>query len=162
MRASIELELLRDIFWQPLNLSRVVAVSNVSHRNGSLMQTHTDTHSELSRTLAAEDVRRGDYVSLLHEIVELPSYYWSCDAWTHPPEELVRLRWRTADCGLPLKVKAVCLPFVFVKKPCGEHRTLDVRHHALVRLTRTYGRAVWKALSKKDPDRQNGLAAALV
>jgi hypothetical protein len=126
------------------------------------MQTPSDTNSELSRTLAAEDVRRGDYVSILHEIVELPSYYWNCEAWTHPPEQPVRLRWRTADCGLPLKVKAVCLPFVFVKKPCGEHRTLDVRQHALVRLTRAYGRAVWKALSKQNTERQGRLAAALI
>jgi hypothetical protein len=110
------------------------------------MQTRIEPTSELSRTLAAEDVRPGDYVSILHEVIEVPSYFWLCDGWSLPPDELVRLKCRTHDCGTPLKVKAVCLPFVFVKKPCGQHRTLDVRQHALVRLSPKYGRTVWKTL----------------
>jgi hypothetical protein len=101
-----------------------------------------------ARSLAPEDLRAGDYVSLDYEILELPSFFWCCDPQLLPPAEPVRMPWQTADCGLPLKVKAVCLPYVFVKKSCGQHRTLDVRRHRLVRLAPEYAQIVWKAMSK--------------
>ena len=113
------------------------------------MKMQTEANSELSKSLAAEDVRRGDFVSILYEIQDVPSFLWSCDAHFLPPDEPVRMKWRTSDCGTPLKVKAVCLPFVFVKKPCGEHCTLDVRQHCLVRLSPHYARTVWKTLNKQ-------------
>jgi hypothetical protein len=115
----------------------------------SQMPIQTETATALSQTLAPEDVRRGDFVSILYEIVEFPSFFWSCDGWALAPEELIRLKWRSADGGTPLKVKAVCLPYVFVKKPCGEHCAIDLRRHALVRLTPEYGRTVWKTLGKQ-------------
>ena len=60
----------------------------------------------------------------------------------------------TDDCGLPLKVKAICLPFVFVKKPCGKHRTLDFRQQRLVR-SPDYASVVWKTLSKESRARRD-------
>ena len=105
--------------------------------------------TQVSRVLAAEDLRRGDFVSILHEIVEFPSFWWGCDPQLHPPNEPVRMQCHSSESGTPLKVKAICLPFVFVKKPCGEHRTLDVRQHRLVRLSGGYARPVWKAVSKQ-------------
>jgi len=103
----------------------------------------------LSTSLAPEDIGTGDFVSILYELLEVPSYFWSCDAQLLPPSEPIRMQWRTADCGTPLKVKAVCLPFIFVKHPSGQHRTLDIRQHRLVRLTPEYARTVWKTMSKK-------------
>ena len=113
------------------------------------MKTETQSNNDLSKTLAAEDVRCGDFVSVLYEIIDVPSYMWSCDSHVLPPDQPVRLKWRTNACGVPLKVKAISLPFVYVRKPCGEHCTLDLRQHALVRLGRTYARTVWKTMSKK-------------
>jgi hypothetical protein len=112
-------------------------------------QVDTDSKSVVARSLAPEDVRCGDFVSILYEIVELPSYLWDCDSQLLPPAEPVRMQWRGTGGGTPLKVKAVCLPFVFVKLPCGKHGTLDVRQHQLVRLSPAYARPVWKALSKQ-------------
>jgi hypothetical protein len=117
------------------------------------MNNETTNDSELSKTLAAEDVRRGDFVSILYEVIELPSYLWFNDSYVLPPDEPVRMKWRTSDCGTPLKVKAVCLPFIFVKKPCGSHRTLDVRQHRLIRLSDHYAKTVWKAMSKQNTTR---------
>ena len=57
--------------------------------------------------------------------------------------------WRPDDAGTPLKVKAICLPFVFVKAPNGEGRILDMRRCHLVRLSSDYARSVWKALKKQ-------------
>src|SRR5262245_13135691 len=109
----------------------------------------TSCETYVSRSLAAEDLRCGDFVSILHEIIEYPSFWWSCDPQLHPPSEPVRMQCLSRDCGTPLKVKAICLPFVFVKKPCGGHRTLDMRQHRLVRLNAEYAQAVWKSMSKQ-------------
>ncbi|MHC4403155.1 MAG: hypothetical protein ACYTG0_26125 [Planctomycetota bacterium] len=88
-------------------------------------------------------------MSILNEFVEFPSYLWCCDLPLLAPNEPVRVqRWAT-DEGTPLKVKAICLPFVFVKAPSGHHRTLDVRQCQLVRLNPAYARMAWKALRKK-------------
>ena len=102
----------------------------------------------VARSLAAEDLRCGDFVGILHETVELPSYHWTCDGSLLPPDELIRIVYRPTEGGTPLKVKAICLPFVFVKHPSGQHQTLDVRRHQLVRLNGAYARLVWKTMSK--------------
>jgi hypothetical protein len=104
--------------------------------------------ASLARSLAAEDLRCGDFVGILNETIELPSYHWRSDGQLLPPDELVRIVYRPAEGGTPLKVKAICLPFVFVKHPSGQHQTLDVRRQQLVRLTKSYARLVWKTLTK--------------
>lgn len=126
-----------------------------------MMKTETPSTTDLSRPLAAEDVRCGDFVAVLYEIIDVPSYMWTCDSHLLPPDKPVRLKWWTSDCGIPLKVKAISLPFVYVRKPCGEHCTLDVRQHHLVRLGRSYARTVWKTMSKKAKTARDALAAIL-
>jgi hypothetical protein len=110
--------------------------------------TSTSSDSYVSRSLAPEDLRCGDFVAILQEIDEWPSFFWHCDAQLLPPNEPVRLARRGSDGGTPLKVKAICLPFVFVKNPCGQHCVLDVRQHRLARLNEEYARTVWKAMRK--------------
>src|SRR5436305_1985225 len=112
----------------------------------------------LARPLAPEDLRRGDFVGILHEVMELPSWFWSCDSHVLPPHEPVRVTYRSDHGGTPLKVKALCLPFVFVKLPSGQHRTLDVRQHQLVRLDGRYARIVWKTMSKQASSRIGAVA----
>ena len=102
----------------------------------------------VARSLAAEDLRCGDFVGILHETLELPSFHWTCDGQLLPPDELVRITYQPVEGGTPLKVKAICLPFIFVKHPSGEHKTLDVRRQQLVRLNRSYARLVWKTFAK--------------
>jgi hypothetical protein len=114
----------------------------------------TNCETYVSKSLAAEDLKCGDFVAVLQEIVECPSFLWSCDPQLLPPGELVRLICRGSEGGTPLKVKAICLPFVFVKRPCGSHATLDVRQHRLVRLSDNYARAVWKATKRGAPRRR--------
>jgi len=111
-------------------------------------QVSTTTESYACRSLAAEDLRRGDFVSIVQEIVEFPSFWWDCDGHLLPPAEPVRLSCLSSDGGTPLKVKAICLPFVFVKNPSGQHRALNIRRHRLARLSREYAEQVWKAMRK--------------
>ena len=62
------------------------------------------------------------------------------------PHELVRLRIIPKTAGYPLRVIAICLPFVYAKTPSGKTVTIDARRTQLVRLHRTCAKAIWKEL----------------
>ena len=102
----------------------------------------------LASMVAPEDLQLGDFVTLLNILCELPSYLWCADATTLPIDEPVRIRLIPASAGKPLKVQAICLPFVLVKKPSGKQRTLDLRQCRLARLDRSFATATWKAGKK--------------
>jgi hypothetical protein len=110
----------------------------------------TETHSQLEPTVAAtiagEDLACGDFVARLNETNELPSFLWDSCGASLSPYELVRLKIIPASAGDPLKVIAVCLPFVYAKAPRGETVTIDTRRTQLVRLHRKSAKVVWKAL----------------
>ncbi|WP_182871445.1 hypothetical protein [Stieleria mannarensis] len=114
------------------------------------MKATTDTPSctTVAARIAGEDIKPGDYVSVLNEIVELPSFLWSCSAASLPVEDPVRIRYMPDEAGQPFKVVAVCLPFVYAKRPKGGITTFDTRQHQLVRLDRRNGRSVWKQIKK--------------
>jgi hypothetical protein len=116
----------------------------------------TSAEATLAKPLAPEDVRPGDFVAVLHEIAELPSFYWCADAGFHPRDELVRIRYIPSSEALPLKVKSVCLPFVLVKAPRGERRTLDLRKCRLARLDRAYASNAWQLYKKAIKKRSRG------
>lgn len=105
--------------------------------------------SSLAATVAPEDLRRGQFVAVLSEIIELPSFLWTETFCGH--SELVRIRYLPTENRVPLKVKAICLPYVFVKLPCGQHKTIDVRLASLVRLDKSYAKAVWKTFRPQQP-----------
>ena len=75
--------------------------------------------------------------------------FWPNHSHQLTPSEPVRIQQKASDGGIPLKVKAICLPFVFVKLPDGQHKMLDVRRQYLVRLSPGFARPVWKAMSKQ-------------
>jgi hypothetical protein len=99
-------------------------------------------------SVAAEDLKRGEFVAVLSQIVEFPSFLWS-HCLPSEQGEVVRIRCTPADTGVPLKVKAICLPYVFVKPPTGPCHTIDVRHVQLVRLNERYAKLVWKNVRKQ-------------
>ena len=99
----------------------------------------------LAKTLAPEDIRPGDFVALLHEVAELPSFFWCGDAPLESSEQPIRMQFIPEDSGLPLRVKSICLPFVLVRQANGQRQTLDIRRSRLARLDAGYARAAWKA-----------------
>ncbi|NUQ66641.1 MAG: hypothetical protein HUU20_29615 [Pirellulales bacterium] len=107
-------------------------------------------------TVAGEDLACGDYVSLLNETVDMPSYFW--DGWgaSLSPEELVRLRLIPDRAGQPLRVIAICLPFVYAKTPNGEMVILDTRRMQLVRLDRKCAKLVWRELRQAPRESKGG------
>jgi len=102
--------------------------------------------STAAATVAGEDLACGDYVSLLNETVDFPSFLWDACGACLSPHELVRLRLIPENTGQPLKVIAICLPFVYAKTPRGEVATLDTRRAQLVRLDRKCAKLIWKEI----------------
>jgi hypothetical protein len=96
--------------------------------------------------VAGEDIQPGDFLTLSSELVELPSYLWSCESTSITNDEPVRIRYIPSEAGEPLKVIAICLPFVYAKQAKGATRILDIRQHQLVKLDAWVGRKVWKRL----------------
>jgi len=122
----------------------VLAPKIVRRRMTMRTSTRISHDSQLAKSLAAEDVRCGDVVAILDMVYEFPSFLWNCDAHVLAPHEPVRVRLRGRRTGEPLRVEAICLPYVLVKTPGGRHATIDVRQCRLVRLTDGYARKTWK------------------
>ena len=112
------------------------------------MKTETKVQTAVAARIAGEDIKPGDFVTILNEIIELPSFLWSCSGFSLPMDEPVCTRFMPRDAGLPLKVVTVCLPFVYAKRPRGGLATFDTRRQQLVRLDSKSGRVVWKRLRK--------------
>lgn len=107
------------------------------------VKLETTREISLAATVAPEDLRPGDFISVLNETFELPSFLWA-DSPIAGRDELVRIRCCASGAGAPLKVKAICLPFVFVKTSHGFAYAVDVRRVQLVRLQKQYVKASWK------------------
>ncbi|TWT29334.1 hypothetical protein KOR34_52440 [Posidoniimonas corsicana] len=103
----------------------------------------------VAKPIAAEDLRAGEYVAVLNEVVEYASFLWCCDSSLLQPDEPVRVTFRPQSPAAPLRIKAVCLPFVAVKTACGKTATLDVRSCQLVRLDNRFAREAKRAYGAK-------------
>lgn len=103
---------------------------------------------QLAACVAPEDIHCGDYLAILSRIEEYPSFFWCCDADSIEPHETVRVRYNDSRSGVPLKVKAICLPFVFVELPNKTHHSIDVRIHQFARLQHEYAKTVVKGLRR--------------
>jgi hypothetical protein len=112
-------------------------------------QSTSQIEPTAAATVAGEDLACGDYVSLLSETVDFPSFFWDCCGAGLSPHELVRLRTIPANAGHPLKVIAICLPFVYAKTPGGDVATVDTRQAQLVRLHRKCAKVIWKELRSR-------------
>jgi hypothetical protein len=115
------------------------------------MKLRTPLQPEMSTaaTIAGEDLAVGDYVAVLNEMVCFPSFLWDGCGASLSPYELVRLKIIPDTAGHPLRVVAVCLPFVYAKTPSGETSTFDTRRVQLVKLHRKCAKVIWKKLHLK-------------
>lgn len=104
----------------------------------------------------------GDYVAVLHEIVEFPPITWT-GAWLVPgSREAIRVQRCPCPTPGPLRVVSVCLPFVLMKDVNGKCRTFDVRLRTFARLGRRYGRKAFERLRKKEPENATPAATGTV
>lgn len=111
--------------------------------------------TELSKQLAPEDVRRGQFVCVLYIIDEtIPFFGGDSSAWGRTePLRYRLLPWRGVR---PMRVIDVCLPYVLVKRADGYHQTLDVRQHRLARVSERFGRMAFKR-AKADEKRRKAV-----
>jgi hypothetical protein len=104
----------------------------------------------VARTIAPDDLVKGQFVAVLRETNEYPSFFWMDeDLGSGERCEPVRMTVLPSSPGLPLKVKAICLPFVVVKPFKSPPITLDVRSVELVELSAEYVRAARKVRRTK-------------
>jgi hypothetical protein len=123
-------------------------VRSVMNRCQTTRQSN-NAKSGVARCLAPEEIAVGDFVAVLRVVYEVPSFVWNdCDTFADRGE-LVRLAMIPEESSEPLKVKAVCLPFVLVKSRKGQQRGLDIRRFHLARVDSFYARAAWKASKSK-------------
>ncbi len=104
--------------------------------------------ASLCSSLAAEDIRCGTYVVVLHIIEQYMPF--CMDERTKP----ISVRMVPEDEAHPLKVLEVCLPFVTARKPDGSLITLDVRRQELARLDDGYARRLVKRLRAPRPKKR--------
>ncbi len=102
------------------------------------------------RQLAPEDVRLGDYITIMdfgpvcaEQVLSCP---WADDVPADGAEPSASAPPPGVLSGFPARVRAVCLPFVFVKHVDGTHGVWDLRVCRVARLPRRYARCVWREL----------------
>ena len=112
-----------------------------------------DENRKLSKELAPEDVRRGQFVSVLYIIDETVPFSFDADSpWRrNEPLRYKLLPWQGVR---PMRVIDVCLPYVLVKQADGFHQTLDVRQQRLARVSERFGRLAFKR-AKADERKRN-------
>jgi hypothetical protein len=98
--------------------------------------------------LAPEDLCANEYVAVLGCRAEYPSFFWWGDSPGLVPDEPVRIEWSYLSENIPLRIEAICLPFVFVKSPKGKYQTLDICQHRLARLDHRFAKAAWRRLKQ--------------
>jgi len=59
------------------------------------------------------------------------------------------VRWLPCGDVSPMKVIAVCIPYILVKDQYDEARTLDTRRYDLVQVSDAYARKAYKNASSK-------------
>lgn len=101
------------------------------------IQTETGLQT-VSRRLAPEDIRVGNHVTVLRQALELPTFLWCGETSAVDRERPVIYRHTPGNSGEPLKVLAVCLPFVYVENTQCEPATIDVRRSELAELAADY------------------------
>lgn len=98
---------------------------------------------QLARALAPDDYTAGIYIAVLRVRAE----FMPCGMFgeMNADAEPVRVSLMPWDEDLPAAMQVIeyCLPFVFVRKPCGGTMTLDTRRYALVRMSEEFGNAVF-------------------
>ncbi len=118
----------------------------------------TNTENLMARALAPEDIQPGDYVTVLHHVVEHMAAFWELRPGQAP--EVYRLVHLPSGCGVgAARVLEVCLPFVLVRTARGKHRMVDVRQCRLARISAQFGERLFAALEAEKAAEKTGKPA---
>jgi hypothetical protein len=117
------------------------------------LETQERTDAGMARAVAAEDLRAGDYIYVLGELLEMVPLLIDAERWQNP--ESVKLMVLPHSGLEPMKIVEVCLPVLLVKDKSGKCETLDARLFRFARLPDRFGRKVFKRL-RKSAEKQSG------
>ena len=106
-----------------------------------------DTRFEPSRLIGPEDISRGDYVTVSHEIQEYVP--WFSDDFWRGNVDAKRVSTVAERSGRPLRVVGVCQPFVLVQDVRGRHGTVDLRRQRLARLSQAFGEEAFRRMGSE-------------
>ena len=92
------------------------------------------------RIRSPEDIRPGDFIAVTHTRFELiPDNLEPMLGGTEI--EPIRLTALPNEAGTPMKVIALCLPFVIGETAYAARVVVDTRRHALIRVSEDYAMA---------------------
>ena len=115
-----------------------------------------DPNLAAARPLHPEDICVGDDVALYRVSYEWPSFLWCCaDPSTLPPEQPVRITAYPGGEPQPMRVRAICLPFVVCRLANGDHSTFDIRQIQLARLDRQFAKFARRAIQSQNRKNRN-------
>ena len=110
-----------------------------------------DSQLSASRRVHPEELAVGDYVALKAVSYEYPSFLWcGADPVTLPPDQPVRITFLPHRDNAPLKVTAICLPFILCSTHNSGEKLFDLRKTQFVKLDSDFARAARKALSRQE------------
>ncbi|MEO0586946.1 MAG: hypothetical protein AAF078_04835 [Planctomycetota bacterium] len=99
-------------------------------------------------TAAPEDLRRGDVVVRTYATCQVLRS--TDDAMGDRPAYVVeRVRYVPCDAGEPLRVEAVCLPFIYAVRPDEGADAIDLRMQTIAKLPRKAGGRAFKAMTPR-------------
>ncbi len=96
----------------------------------------------ITRRLAPEDILPGMFIAIAAHTREIFPHWLIGSTPNHVPD-VVRISVRGCVDGTPLRVVAVCLPFVMTENAKGAIETLDVRQHTLVTIDEMFALEVF-------------------
>ena len=122
------------------------------------MSSATLASSEISATrrLAADDIRPGMWLTVSRDVCEFASFLWDTDVPASERGLPVRFEFTPHDSGTPQRVRAVCLPYVFVKSIKGATRTIDLRQSEVTQLHDDYVNIVKQHSKSKKRKKRRG------
>lgn len=108
------------------------------------MSTYTLTR----RIRSPEDIQIGDHVVKTHKRYQLVPCNVERSVTGEAVEPIILYGW-PFDAGEPMKVLAVCLPFVMVKTTYDTREAIDTRQDVLMKVSKTYAKAAKPQPEKK-------------
>lgn len=116
--------------------------------------SETISSTRTAKSVAPEDLQVGEFVAVLSRIYQYPSFLWfSRDG--DDRYETVRLKFLPhKNAGEPLKIKAVCLPFVLVQFASKKIESIDVRQCQLARVDKQFADLAWKGWKESSKPRK--------
>ncbi len=110
------------------------------------MNKKKDTGISVVRQVRADDVCVGDYVVVMHESYDFVSMSCFSDTDSMKVERVTVLPNQTKS---PVRIEAVCVPFLMVKAVGGKRTMVDMRRVQLAQVSGRFGQAVFAAMQPK-------------